>query len=307
MLARIIIGRSANRGLLMKYLVERLLAGVQYILPQRLLTRLVYSLMRTETKWVKNLLIRTISRLAGINYAEALSPDPADYCSFNAWFTRELKPAARNFDLDPLTCISPSDGRISATGRLHDGRILQAKARDYSVQDLLANDPVCAQLENGYFCTIYLSPKDYHRVHMPLTGKLQRMIHVPGRLFSVAPYTTRQIPRLFARNERVISVFATDSGPMVQVLVGALLVASIETVWAGEITPTKSNSVSITHYTEEDITLAKGAEMGRFNMGSTVILLLPSGLIDEPADLHPGDEIKVGQPLATLRFAHQPH
>ena len=174
------------------------------------------------------------------------------------------------------------------------------------MRHLLAKDPVWALLKNGYFYTIYLSPKDYHRVHMPLTGKLQRMIHVPGSLFSVAPYTTRHIPSLFARNERVINIFATDFGPMVQVLVGAMLVSSIETTWAGEITPTKNKDVCVTNYTE-DITLARGAEMGRFNMGSTVILLLPPGMVAEPVELHPGDEIKAGQPLATMHTGHQPH
>ncbi len=197
----------------MKSVIERILAGFQYILPQHFLSRIVYALMRSEVTWVKNLLISLISRIAGINYDEALSPDPADYASFNAWFTRALKPGARTFDPDPMAFLSPCDGKISETGCLHENRILQAKGKDYSVQDLLAGDPVCSQLANGYFSTIYLSPKDYHRIHMPLTGRLQRMIHVPGRLFSVAPYTARYVPRLFARNERVITVFDTDAGP----------------------------------------------------------------------------------------------
>ena len=219
---------------------ERIFAGFQYILPQHFLSRIVYAVMRSKVSWVKNLLIYLISRIAGINYGEALSPDPADYASFNAWFTRALKPGARTFDPDPLAFLSPCDGRISETGPLQENRILQAKGKDYSVQDLLANDPVCEQLAGGYFSTIYLSPKDYHRIHMPIGGRLQRMIHVPGRLFSVAPYTVRLVPRLFARNERVISIFETDSGPLVMVLVGAMLVSSTETVWAGEVTPTKN-------------------------------------------------------------------
>jgi len=173
----------------MKSVIERLLAGFQYILPQHFLSRIVYALMRSEVTWVKNLLISLISRSAGINYAEALSPDPADYASFNAWFTRALKPGARIFDPDPTAFLSPCDGTISESGCLHENRILQAKGKDYSVQDLLAGDPVCTQLTDGYFATIYLSPKDYHRIHMPLTGRLQRMIHVPGRLFSVALFS----------------------------------------------------------------------------------------------------------------------
>jgi phosphatidylserine decarboxylase len=183
---------------------------------------------------------------------------------------------------------------------LQESSILQAKGKDYSLQDLLANDLVCAQLANGYFSTIYLSPKDYHRIHMPLTGRLQRMIHVPGRLFSVAPYTVRQVPRLFARNERVISIFDTDSGPLVMVLVGAMLVSSTETVWAGEVTPSKNKDVTVTDYPDDDISLAKGAEMGRFNMGSTVILLMPSGSVDGLTGLGAGDAVLVGQKLGVL-------
>lgn len=284
----------------MKSIIERLLAGFQYILPQHFLSRIVYVLMRCEVRWVKNMLIRLISRIAGINYDEALSPDPADYASFNAWFTRALKPGARTFDTDPMAFLSPCDGKISETGSLHKNRILQAKGKDYSVQDLLANDPVCSQLADGYFSTIYLSPKDYHRIHMPLTGRLQRMIHVPGRLFSVAPYTARHVPRLFARNERVIAIFDTDAGPLVMVLVGAMLVSSTETVWAGEVTPTKNKEVTVKDYPDDNISLAKGDEMGRFNMGSTVILLMPPQTVEGQVDLTAGTAVTVGQKLAVL-------
>jgi len=284
----------------MKSIIERILAGFQYILPQHFLSRIVYALMRSEVTWVKNLLISLISRIAGINYDEALSPDPADYASFNAWFTRALKPGARTFDPDPMAFLSPCDGKISETGCLHENRILQAKGKDYSVQDLLAGDPVCSQLADGYFSTIYLSPKDYHRIHMPLTGRLQRMIHVPGRLFSVAPYTARHVSRLFARNERVIAVFDTDTGPLVMVLVGAMLVSSTETVWAGEVTPTKNKKVTVKDYSSENISLAKGDEMGRFNMGSTVILLMPQGALKSQNKLSSGDVVKVGQKLGAI-------
>ena len=284
----------------MKSVIERILAGFQYILPQHFLSRIVYALMRSEVTWVKNLLISLISRIAGINYDEALSPDPADYASFNAWFTRALKPGARTFDPDPKAFLSPCDGKINEFGALHESRILQAKGKDYSVQDLLAGDPVCSQLADGYFSTIYLSPKDYHRIHMPLTGRLQRMIHVPGRLFSVAPYTARHVSRLFARNERVIAVFDTDAGPLVMVLVGAMLVSSTETVWAGEVTPTKNKEVTVKDYSSENISLAKGDEMGRFNMGSTVILLMPQGALKSQNKLSSGDVVKVGQKLGAI-------
>jgi len=284
----------------MKSVIERVFAGFQYILPQHALSRIVYALMRCETVWVKNLLIRFVSRLAGIDYAEALSPDPADYACFNAWFTRALQPGARTFDVDPRALLCPSDGRISQAGRLRDNLILQAKGKDYSLQDLLAGDPVCNQLRGGDFFTIYLSPKDYHRVHMPLAGRLMRMIHVPGRLFSVAPYTVRQVPGLFARNERVISIFETDSGPLVMVLVGAMLVSSTETVWAGEVTPNKSREVTAVDYAEDEITLARGAEMGRFNMGSTVIVLTPPGTLKSTVEPAAGDAVRLGQKLGTV-------
>jgi len=283
----------------MKSVIERLLAGIQYILPQHFLSRIVYALMRSEVTWVKNTLIHLISRVAGIDKEEALSPDPADYPSFNAWFTRELKPGVRTFDTSPDAFLSPCDGRISETGLLRENRILQAKGKDYTLQNLLAGDPVCENLVNGFFSTIYLSPKDYHRIHMPLTGKLQRMIHVPGRLFSVAPYTARQVPNLFARNERVIAIFDTDFGPLVMVLVGAMLVSSTETVWAGEITPNKNKDVTVTDYSGEDIRLSRGDEMGRFNMGSTVILLMPPGTVEAVAELGAGDPVKVGQKMGT--------
>jgi len=284
----------------MKPVIERILAAFQYILPQHMLSRIVYALMRCETPWVKNFLIRQISRMAGIDYEEARSADPADYASFNAWFTRELKPGARTFDTDPRALLCPCDGRISETGTLRDNLILQAKGKDYSLSDLLADDPVCSQLSGGHFFTIYLSPRDYHRVHMPLGGRLQRMIHVPGRLFSVAPYTVRQVPRLFARNERVISVFETDSGPLAMVLVGAMLVSSTETVWAGEVTPTKSKRVTVREYHENEIMLARGEEMGRFNMGSTVILLLPPGTLEDATNLGAGDAVRLGQKLGSV-------
>jgi phosphatidylserine decarboxylase len=284
----------------MKTVFERLLAGIQTILPQHFLSRIVYAVMRCETKWVKNTLIYLISKVAGINADEALSPDPADYASFNAWFTRALKPGVRIFDSAEDAFLSPCDGRISETGALEENRILQAKGKTYTLQNLLANDPVCDELMDGYFSTIYLSPRDYHRIHMPLAGQLARMIHVPGRLFSVAPYTARQVPNLFARNERVISVFNTKSGPLVMVLVGAMLVSSTETVWAGEVTPNKNKDVSVKDYTGQDITLSKGEEMGRFNMGSTVILLMPAETLEGKSELTAGTAVTVGQKLATL-------
>lgn len=281
---------------------ERLAAGIQYILPQRWLTALVYRLMRVRVRWIKNLQIRTIAAIAGVNWSEAASSDLADYRDFNTFFTRRLKKGVRPVDPDPSTLINPCDGHMSERGAIDGERIFQAKGHAYSLQALLAGDPLCAHWENGHFCTIYLSPRDYHRVHMPLDGKLMRMKYVPGRLFSVAPYTVRRVPGLFARNERVVSIFETPAGPVALVLVGAMLVAGIETVWAGEVTPAATRAVRVEEYEDQEIFLARGAEMGRFNMGSTVILLLPPGLVEEDFLARPGDSVTMGSRLAHLHF-----
>jgi phosphatidylserine decarboxylase len=282
---------------------EKSLAMLQDVLPQHTLTKLVHRFMRSETVWLKNAQIGTVGRLAGIDFGEARSADANDYPTFNAFFTRELKPGARPLDPDPMALLSPCDGRISACGKLNDGRILQAKGHDYSLGALLADDPVCPALRNGHFWTIYLSPRDYHRVHMPLAGRLRRMIYVPGKLYSVAPYTVRQIPGLFAANERIVCVFDTDFGPFVQVLVGAMLVASMDTVWAGTVTPAAERVVQRTTYGPGDVWLDRGEEMGRFNMGSTVISMLPPGVVRASGDDSPGtaDPVRMGQKIATLR------
>jgi phosphatidylserine decarboxylase len=283
--------------------LEKPLALLQYLLPQHLLTRLVHWLMRVRVGWVKNALIKTIGHLAGINYAEAASPNPEDYESFNAFFTRELKAGARPIDADERALISPCDGRISEAGSIKDRRIYQAKGHDYTLEALLANDPACEALRHGHFWTIYLSPRDYHRVHMPLAGRLRRMTYVPGQLFSVAPYTARQIPELFARNERVVSVFETEYGPMAVVLVGAMLVAGMDTVWAGTITPSKDRNIRQQDYAAGEVSLARGEEMGRFNMGSTVVMALPPGVVDAASLPGPGagDPVRMGQRLVMLK------
>ena len=284
----------------MKDMLEKILAGLQKILPQRWLTSLVHRLMHSEIHWLKNALITVISSVAGVDWSEAASTNLESYSSFNAFFTRELRPGARAADPDPAGLISPCDGCISQYGVLNRDRILQAKGNHYSLRALLANDPACAALGDGLFFTLYLSPKDYHRVHMPVDGSLLRMIHVPGRLFSVAPYAVRQVPGLFARNERVVSVFNTAYGPVAIVLVGAMLVASMETVWAGSVTPSDSRNVSILEYPPNEVTLGRGQEMGRFNMGSSVILLLPPGAAEVEPGLRPNDPVRLGQRLAKL-------
>lgn len=280
---------------------DQLFAGVQYVLPHHLLSRIVYAVMRIGFAPVRNLQIGLFSLLAGVDWSEARRSRFSDYADFNDFFTRELKPGARPLDPDPEAVLSPSDGRISQCGRLTNDRILQAKGHSYSLRALLGNDPSAAEFANGFFHTIYLSPGDYHRVHMPMSGRLQRMVHVPGRLFSVSPSTVRTIPDLFARNERVISLFETSHGPMAVVLVGAMLVSSMETVWAGTITPPRGRRVTTGDWSRRDIELERGAELGRFNMGSTVIVLLPPGAVSTLAELGPHDTVRVGEKLARLR------
>ena len=281
--------------------LESILAGIQYLLPHHLLSRLVHWFMRIRVKMIKNLQISVISKLAGVDWSESQLQDLADFEHFNAFFTRELAKNLRPIDPNPLSFVAPCDGKISQSGRITSDRILQAKGQHYSLNALLAHDPAAREFINGFFHTIYLSPRDYHRVHMPMTGRLQRMIHVPGRLFSVAPYTVRQVPNLFARNERVISLFETTHGMMGLVLVGAMLVSSMQTVWSGVVTPPSGKKVVSIDMTRRKIKLSKGQEMGRFNMGSTVILLLPPGAVSLLEDYQPDDIVVMGQKLGRLR------
>ncbi|NND45748.1 MAG: phosphatidylserine decarboxylase [Xanthomonadales bacterium] len=289
----------------MRSIFERLASRCQAWLPQHLLTAFVHRLMRVRSKPVKNAQIRLIARLAGVDWNEAASADLDDYPTFNAFFTRALKPGVRPIDPDPGSLCSPCDGRVSEIGRIDGNQLFQAKGHQYSLGQLLANDPDCAAWETGTFFTLYLSPSDYHRVHMPIEGVLQRMSYVPGDLFSVAPYTVRHVDGLFARNERVISIFDTQAGPVALVLVGAMLVAGMETVWAGEVTPAKRREITTEHYEQPGLQLQKGAEMGRFNMGSTVVLLLPAGTVESVSELGPGDAVRLGQVIARLRISNE--
>lgn len=243
-----------------------------YVLPHHAISRLVYRLTRIESKWTQPA-IRQFIKAFKVDMSEAEQPDPNAYPTFNAFFTRSLKPELRPVASGAQILASPVDGTISQVEAIREGRLIQAKGFDYSVLELLGGDEARAQpFLQGQFTTIYLSPRDYHRIHMPLAGKLIEQVYVPGRLFSVAGHTVRTIPRLFARNERVAAIFETEFGKMALVLVGAINVAAIETVWAGLITPPHQHAVRVDTYA--DVTLAKGAEMGRFNMGSTVIVLL---------------------------------
>ncbi|MDX1605959.1 MAG: archaetidylserine decarboxylase [Candidatus Competibacterales bacterium] len=279
-------------------LADRLGCLPQYLLPQRRLTRLVYRLTRIRTPWFKNALIRVFRAAFRVDLDEAESPDPHAYAHFNAFFTRALRAGSR--PLSDAGACCPVDGTVSQAGRIEAERLYQAKGRDYTLSELLADETMARAFHDGHFATLYLAPRDYHRIHMPVAGQLVRMIHIPGRLFSVSPLTTRVIPRLFARNERVVCLFDTDHGPLGLVLVGAINVASIETVWAGAITPPLGTAVQRWDYPAEgaqQVSLARGAELGRFNMGSTVIVLTAAGALRLADGIRPGARVRMGQAL----------
>ena len=280
---------------------DRLRNLPQYLWPQRLLTRLTYRLTRARLPWFKNALIRGFARRFRVDLGEALEPDARAYPDFNAFFTRSLKPGARPLAPGDRVVCCPVDGAVSQIGVADDNRLLQAKGRTFSLAALLGGDPERARpFRGGAFATLYLSPRDYHRIHMPLAGRLREMVHVPGKLFSVSPLTTRVVPELFARNERVAALFDTPAGPMAVVLVGAINVASIETVWAGAITPPLGKTVRRWSYPpngEGAVRLDKGAELGRFNMGSTVILLFGRDAVRWEPAIRAGATVRMGQSL----------
>ena len=250
-------------------------SGSLYFLPHHAVSRLVFKLTRLESKFVPKS-ITLFSKAFGVNLNDAIHPDPSHYKTFNEFFTRQIKPELRPIASSKL--VSPVDGTISQFGQIVNTSLVQAKGVTYTLDALLGGEKEASKLyENGQFITIYLSPKDYHRIHMPCSGKLIDQTHIPGRLFSVAKHTVNTIKGIFARNERVVANFETEYGPMAMVLVGAINVAAIETVWAGLITPPKGKSLTTKNYKEKEISLDKGEEMGRFNMGSTVILLFAEG------------------------------
>lgn len=274
------------------------LTALSYVLPHRLLSGLARRLAYSTHPRTKQWLIDTVTRRFGVDLSEAAQPDPTAYPSFNAFFTRALREDARSVAPDAGRIACPVDGRVSQAGDIAGDRIFQAKGRDYSLQELVGGDPaLAARFAGGKFATLYLSPRDYHRIHMPLDGTLTETVYVPGRLFSVAPHTVNTVPRVFARNERLVAVFETAAGPMAMVLVGALFVACIETVWAGVVTPPHGRRVRRQDYRSTPVALARGAEMGRFNMGSTVILLFAENAMRLDATLREGQPVRLGQRL----------
>ncbi|GAB4349436.1 MAG: archaetidylserine decarboxylase [Immundisolibacter sp.] len=286
----------------MSRLTDLLLCLPSYLLPQQALSRLVYRAARVRQRGFKQALIETLRRVYRVDLSEAAEPDPRAYPDFVSFFTRALREGARPLAGDEHTLVSPADGTLSAFGRVAGDELLQAKGRTYTVAELLGGDfALAGEFTDGAFCTVYLAPSDYHRVHMPLDGTLRSMTHVPGRLFSVQGATARGIDRLYARNERLVCVFDTAHGPLAVVLVGALLVSSISTVWAGEVNPHGRRRalwrVTYPPTGAGSVRLARGAELARFAMGSTVILLWSSGGFDWADGLHQGLRLRYGRGL----------
>jgi len=279
------------------------IVALQYLLPQHLLCRWAYALTRCETRWFKNLLIRCFVRAYRPAMDDALEREPLRYASFNAFFTRALRDGARAFDPDPRTIGSACEGTVSHAGLMREDQLLQAKGSYYSLEALLAAPgPLVQSLRAGCFATLYLAPADYHRLHMPLAGRLRAAWHVPGRLFSVNEAAAARVPQLFARNERVVCAFESDHGPFVLVLVGALFVGSMSTIWHGQITPARAVRAvrALEASTHADLWQGRGAEFGRFNLGSTVIMLFPPGGVRWDSSLVPGTPVRVGARLGLL-------
>ncbi|MDC0434080.1 archaetidylserine decarboxylase [bacterium] len=274
-----------------------------YVLPHHALTRIIYWLTRQQSRLTLPV-IRWFAKKFDVDMQDAVEPDLQRYRTFNEFFTRSLKPEARPVAADAQAIASPADGRVSAIGSIEKGQIFQAKDKDYSLLTLLGGDEeATTRLSSGRFATIYLSPRDYHRLHMPIAGALVKQTHVPGRLFSVGPHAVRALPNLFARNERVIAQFETEAGLMALVLVGAMNVAAIETVWHGLVTPPQRSAIHHKQYGVDTdaapVSLAKGEEMGRFNMGSTIIVLLENPAIWLEG-LNTGDAVRMGQSIGSI-------
>ncbi|MBE2258091.1 MAG: phosphatidylserine decarboxylase [Rhodobacteraceae bacterium] len=282
---------------------DRLAVLAQYLLPKQALTTLAGLFAGKEAGKLTTGVIRWFVRRYGVDLAEAVNPDPGSYRSFNEFFTRALRGDAR--PLADAAFVCPVDGAISQFGRIERDQIFQAKGHHYSTTALLGGDSALATgFADGDFATLYLSPRDYHRIHMPVDGQLARMIHVPGQLFSVNPATARGVPGLFARNERVVCVFETSYGPFVLVLVGATIVGSMATVWHGRVNPPRSGRLRQWSYDGQQIRLAKGQEMGRFLLGSTVVMLFPKDIVRFSPAWSPSAAVRMGEAMADLADRH---
>ncbi|RRN01775.1 phosphatidylserine decarboxylase [Bibersteinia trehalosi] len=284
---------------------QRAKIAFQYLMPQLGLTRVAGWLAEKEWGAVTHFIIKLFAKVYNVNFTEAEKSSPSDYKSFNEFFIRPLKMGARPIVSGENVLCLPADGRVSEVGRIEDNRLIQAKGHHFTLETLLANDVELAEkFKDGDFITTYLSPRDYHRVHMPCDGILRKMIYVPGELFSVNPFLAEHVPNLFARNERLICVFETEFGTMVQILVGATITASMSTVWAGVVNPPRSSEVKVYDYPDEGenvIRLKKGEEMGAFRLGSTVINLFPKSRVVLAEHLQAGEVTRMGELLASVK------
>lgn len=281
---------------------DKLFIAFQYAVPQHLLSHLVGWFAETRITWIKDLFISKFIQQFNVNMDEAERQTPDAFENFNDFFTRELKPGARPINDNSNAIVSPADGAISQLGSIENGRVFQAKGHDYSLIELLGGQSKTAdEFMGGQFATIYLSPKDYHRLHMPVTGTLREMIYVPGDLFSVNQTTAENVPRLFSRNERVVAIFDTELGPMSLVLVGAMIVAGIETTWAGRITPFDRKVRSIRYPTkgesQQPLIIEKGEEMGRFFLGSTIVMCFAKDKIHWLEDMTAERPLRLGESI----------
>ena len=282
---------------------QRAKVAFQYIMPQLYLTQLAGWFAQQKWDAVTHFVIKAFAKKYNVDMSEAKKENFSDYESFNQFFIRELKDDARKINENPTALCLPADGRVSQIGHIDDDRLLQAKGHFFSLSDLLAGDEELVDtFKNGEFATIYLSPRDYHRVHMPCDATLRKMIYVPGDLFSVNPFLAEHVPNLFARNERVICVFDTAFGPMAQILVGATITASMSTVWAGVINPPRTGKVKVwTYQGDNAIKLTKGQEMGAFQLGSTVINLFPANSVTLAEHLEVDVPVRMGEILAIMK------
>ena len=281
---------------------DKLFVLSQYITPQLTVSRVAGRLAdHDRTPALRNRVIKWFIGRYGVDMSEAAESDPEAYPSFNAFFTRALKPGARPLADGEKTLISPVDGAISQLGQVTGDRVFQAKGQSFSLNELLGGDEqTTAPFEGGAFSTIYLSPKDYHRIHMPIAGTLRQMIHIPGKLFSVNPVTAENVPNLFARNERVTCIFDTEAGPMAMVLVGAMIVGSVETRWAGVVVPGSKSVTTTRYHGEQAPSFSRGEEMGRFRLGSTVILVMPQGAVTWNPDQVAGKTVRLGEAFGEI-------
>jgi phosphatidylserine decarboxylase len=285
-------------------MLDKLFVLSQYATPQRAVSRMAGRLADVDsTPALKNRVVKWFIGRYGVDMSEALESDPKAYPSFNAFFTRALKPGLRPVAEGENTFISPVDGAISQLGSISDDRIFQAKGQSFSLVELLGGDQSrAAAFAGGEFSTVYLSPKDYHRIHMPLAGTLREMVYIPGKLFSVNPVTAENVPNLFARNERVACLFDTAAGPMALVLVGAMIVGSVETVWSGVVAPGNGRVTATRYEGEQARQFAKGEEMGRFRLGSTVVMVMPKGSVRWNDEQVAGREVRMGEAFGVVEI-----